>query len=226
MSLVKGEDVLLEFYNSGVWEPYGCARSCTLTTVTELIETTVTGAGQFKYFTPTVNSYTGNCDGVVSLNLPGMLTLYKLRQFQLGHVLQRARFSRLAMDGTSTYIDTVEFYITNISDTSSFDNVSTFTIEMQGTGVLDQSIIEPPIIITKVKRYEYTGTGGEMGFTEPLLINKDILEANKDGLGNSKIITSGAPASKEVKYTSASGTFAWAVEFEAGEEAYVLYQDL
>ncbi len=225
MSLVTGENCLLEFYHDGDWEPYACARSITLSTTTELIETSVTGSGKNKHFTPTVNTISGNADGVTHLNKPGFLTLFQLRQFQLGHVKQRCRFTRTANDG-SLYIDTVDFFITNVTDTSSFDNISTFTMEFQGTGVLGQTIIEPDPIITKVKRLEYTGVGGELGFTNALLIDKDIIAVNKDGLGNSKIVTTGSPASKEVKYTAATGTLLWAVEFEPNEEAYVLYQDM
>lgn len=226
MSLVTGENVIVEFYHNGNWVPYACARSCTLSTITELIEVSVTGSGKYKHFTPTVNSFTGNIDGIVALNKPGFLTLFQLRQFQLAHVLQRVRFTRGAQDGVSFYVDTIDFFITNVTDTSSFDNVSTFTLELQGSGVLGQTLIEPPLIITKVKRYEFTAVGAELGFTEALLINKDILEVNKDGLGNSKIVTTGSPASKEVKYVTATGQFIWAVEFEPLEEAYVLYQDL
>lgn len=226
MSLVRGENAVFKFYDGGEWKPYACARSCTFTSVTELIETTVTGGGKYKHFTPTVNSFTGNCDGIVSLGNSGMLTLYNLRQMQLGHVLQRAQFTRTAEDGVNVYIDTVDFYITNCSDTSSFDNVASFTIEMQGIGVIDQSLIAPPVIITRMKRFEYTGAGGEVSFTEATLINKDILSVVKDGLGQCGIITSGSPASKEVKYTDTTGTFTFAVQFETGEQAYVLYQDL
>lgn len=226
MSLVRGENVVFEFYDGGEWKPYACARACTLSTTTELIETTVTGAGKYKHFTPTVNSFTGNCDGIVSLGNSGMLTLYNLRQMQLAHVLQRVRFTRTAENGVDVYTDSVDFYITNCTDTSSFDNVASFTVEMQGTGVVDQSLITPPIIITKVKRFEYTGSGGETSFSNAALVNKDILSVVKDGLGQCGIITAGSPASKEVKYTTGTGGFEFAVEFEAGEQAYVLYQDL
>ena len=225
MSVVRGENCLLEAYHSGNWEPYACARSCSLSSVTEMVEVSVTGSGKYKHFAPTVNSFTGNIEGITHLNKPGFLTLYQLRQFQLGHVLQRVRFTRESDDG-NFYINTVDFYITNVTDTISFDNVNTFTVDLQGTGVLGQTIFEPPIIITAVKRYEFTAVGGELGFTEALLENKDILAVHKDGIGNSKIVTSGSPASKEVKYTTGTGTFLWAVEFEPGEEAYILYQDL
>ena len=225
-TIVRGDNVLVEFYQSGNWFGYACARSCSFSSSTELIETSVTGSGKFKHFTPTVNSFSGNIDGITSL--PGTTTvdLFKLRQYQLGHVLQRIRFKRLANNGNS-YTDNVEFFITNVTDTSSFDNISTFTVELQGTGVLGQTIIQPPIIITAVKRYEYTAVGGELGFTDALLIGKDIISVSKNGLDNAKLITTGSPASKEVKYTIATGTFLWAIEFEtAGEVAVILYQDL
>lgn len=226
MSLVRGENVLLQFYHDGVWKPYACARSCTFTTTTELVEVTVTGGGKNKHFKPTVNSFGGQCEGITSLGNAGLLTIYQLRQFQLGHVLQRSRFTRTADNSTSIYIDEVDFYITSVEDTSSFDNVSTFTIQLQGTGVIDQTIIDPPPTDSTLMRIEFTAAGGETSFTDPLLIDKYILAIHKDGIGNSKIITSGTPASKECKYTAATGTFTWAIAFEPLEEAYVIYRDL
>jgi hypothetical protein len=227
MSLVKGENCVYEFYDGGQWKPYACSRSISFSSTTELIETTVTGAGKNKHFTPTVNSFTGSADGIVSLGNSGMLTLYNLRQYQLGHVLQRVRFTRAANDGVSFYIDTVDFYITNITDTASFDNIATFTMEMQGTGVIDQIIIEPPVIITKVKRYEFTVVGGEYGFTIPLLINKDIISVVRTGYDYCALVDAPAsPASDEVAYDTLTGEFLWVIEFESIEKAYVLYQDI
>lgn len=226
MSIVSGTNCLLEFYDGGQWKPYACARSISLSTQTELIETTVTGAGKNKHFTPTVNSFSGNADGVTSLNVSGNLTLYELRQYQLGHVKQRVRYTRVAQDGVSTYIDTVDFFITDVSDTSSFDNISTFTLTFQGTGVVDQTIINPPPITAIVKRYEFTVVGGEYGFTIPLLIGKDIISVVRTGYDYCAIVTTGSPASDEVLYTTGTGAFLWEIEFESIEKAYCLYQDI
>jgi hypothetical protein len=136
------------------------------------------------------------------------------------------RFTRTAEDG-SVYIDMVEFYITNITDVSSFDNISTFTVELQGTGVLDQTIIVPPVIITQVKRYEFTVVGGDFGFTIPLLINKDVISVVRTGYDYCGLVSAPAsPASDEVAYDIATGGFLWAIEFESIEKAYALYQDL
>lgn len=225
-SLIKGENVVLEFYMGGVWKPYACARSCTLSIATELKETTVTGAGKFKHFTPTVNSFSVAFDGISSLNDAAVLNIYDLRELQLNHVLCKARFYRTADNGSSYYVSEVDFYITNSEDTNPFDNISTFTLQGQGVGVPGQTLINPPTTTTTVRRYEYTGTGGEAQFTASLLINKSILAVHKDGIGFSKLITSGTPASKEAKYTAASGRIDFPIAFEPGEEAYVLYQDL
>ncbi len=74
-------------------------------------------------------------------------------------------------------------------------------------------------------RYEYTGVGSESFFTDAALINRYILEANKDGLGF-RVILSGTPVNKEVKYDIATGRFDWSVPYEAGEESYIIWSEL
>jgi hypothetical protein len=228
MEKIEGKYCLLESYNDGNWVQWACARSCTFISTVEYIETTVTGAGKDKHFTPTVNSFIGTIEGISVFEdgSTDFLALSQLRIKQLGHELQRVRYLRGNKANTLFYTTAADFYISEISDTSSFDNVNTFNINLIGTGVPDHTIITPPTIITKVKRFEYAGTGGEVSFTSSTLINKDILSVVKDGLGQCRIITSGSPASKEVKYTTGTGQFTFAVQFEAGEPAYVIYQDM
>ena len=74
---------------------------------------------------------------------------------------------------------------------------------------------------------DYSPVQDATSFAVASLIGKDILEVVKDGIGFCKIITSGTPVSKEVKYTSSTGTFEFAIPFDSGEESpYVLYQDI
>ncbi len=226
MSHVQGKNVVLFIYDGGVWKPYACARSVTFTVNTDMMETSVSGHGRFATYIPTKNSLTASMEGVVSLSEPGSLTLADLRQRQIGHQLLLMRFQRTA-DNADVYTDEASLYITSSSDTGSYDDMNLFSIELQGTGVITQVFTAQPTAgDVVVERYEYTGTGGEAGFTDAVLIGKDILEVNKDGIGNSKIITSGTPVSKEVKYISSTGQFIWAIPFEPGEEAYILYQTI
>jgi len=225
MATVNGKNVTFLIYDNGGWRMYACARSCSLTTSISTIETSTTGSGKWASFEPQKNGWTGSIDGVVNLDKPNMLTLPDLRQRQMSHTKLLIRYERVDESG-NVYTDEGWAIITSATDTGSIDDVATFSIEVQGTGALTQIFTPTQFELSAVRRYEFTASGYETGFTEPLLAGKDILFVDKDGIGNSKIITSGSPASKEVLYGTADGSFTWAMEFEPGEEAVVLYQDI
>jgi hypothetical protein len=76
----------------------------------------------------------------------------------------------------------------------------------------------------QVFRLEYTGIGGEAGFTNSNLATKRIISVSKDGIDFSQIIFSGTPTDKQVLYISSSGGIAFAINLEPGEQVVVLYQ--
>lgn len=228
MSLVNGKDVDLYLFNSGVWKLCACARSVSLNTVKEFIETSVSGNGVWASFLPAKSSFTGTLDGVVSLNETGMLGLPDLRQKQSDGAALLFRFQRIDADG-HIYTDQGTIYISSISDVCSFDNVAVFNVGFQGSGLLTLDfapIVPVPIGGVLVNRYEWTAAGGELGFTDSSLINKYILEVNTDGKGDGKILFGGIPVGDDVLYNILTGAFTWAIPFEAGEEVYILYQDI
>lgn len=73
-------------------------------------------------------------------------------------------------------------------------------------------------------RIEYTATGGEVGFSDAALQNKNIIEVNKDGVSCTEIITSGSPIDKQALYNTVTGAITMALPFEPGEKLFVLYQ--
>jgi len=76
----------------------------------------------------------------------------------------------------------------------------------------------------QIFRLEYTGIGGEAGFTDTNLIDKVILDVTNDGISCSKLITTGSPVDKQVKYDSATGAISFWIDLEPGVEVVVLYQ--
>lgn len=223
---VKGQNAVAYVFDNGIWKLYVCATGIELSVNTELIETSVTGAGKWATYAPTKNSFTVSLSGAVSLNETGMLTLPDLRQKQIAQETLLVRYQRTD-EGGNIYTDELNFFITNSTDTGPFDGLNTFTIQGQGTGAITQ-IFTPIVPIPGgsgiVYRYEFTCTAGQITLTDSILVGKTILEFNMDGLGAGKIITSGTPLGQEVKYTSSSGQFNWAIPAENGEEAYILYQ--
>lgn len=226
MAKVLGDNAVLFFYDSGVWKLYACDRTVTLDVQTEVIETSVSGSGDWATFKPTKNSGTAQMDGVVSLNEVNKLTLPDLRQKQYTFTELLMRFQYTATDGT-VYTEQGTFIITGSNSVGSYNSVSVFTIQLKLTGPLTQ-VFTPTVtnLTTKDMRYEYTAAGGEFGFTNGTLAGKYILVVGRDGIGNSKIILSGTPVNKEVLYTTGPGSFAWATPLEPGEEVFIVYRDI
>jgi len=222
MDLVLGRDIVVYTYDNGQWKMFACARTATFTLNTTMIETTSIGSGSFSSFLPQKHSFTGSIDGLTNLDNTN-LRLSDFRALQLNKQALLMRFERTSIDG-DTYTSEGTFYITSSTDTGSYADISTFAIELQGSGALTEIFTPTPITPNAVTRLEYTGIGGEYSFTDSSLIGKDVVIINKDGIGNSKIILSGTPINKEAKFDSTTGTITWGIPFEPGEEAYVIYQ--
>jgi hypothetical protein len=223
---VRGENVVCYIFDSGVWKLYVCATNCELNVATEFIETSISGAGLWATFQPTKNSFTLTLSGVVSLNETGSLGLADLRQKQISQENILMRFQRTDSAG-NVYTDELNFFITNSTDSGSFDGMNIFNIAGQGTGAITQiftPVVPVPIGAGLVYRYEFTATLNQTSLIDTILVGKTILEFNMDGLGSGKIIFSGTPLGTEVKYTPANGQFDWAIPSEDGEQGYILYQ--
>jgi hypothetical protein len=231
LNLVTGENVVGYIFDS-TWKPIVCSRSLSLSLSTAYLKTSVSGSGADETIEPTENSATANIDGLVSLQEPGTLSLADLQALQESHTPLLFRFQRTSLAG-NVYTSQAMFFIVSSQDTGSFDGMNTFTIEMRRTGSIIQIYVPTPnpLNSNKVKRYpalnvSLSMAGGEVSFTSSLLIGKDILSVVKDGMGQAIIITSGIPVGKECLYDTTTGTFTFAVQFETGEEAYVLFQDI
>lgn len=229
MSLVKGENAIGYIYDAGQWKLFICARDISMSIDTEVIETTVTGSGNYKTFEPTVHAAKVSLSGVVSLNESGVLTLADLHALQLAKTKLYFRYTMTSQDG-DTYRREFYAYIVNSIDTGSFDGVATFQMELQVSGSITQVFTPPSPTTGTVYRYPAAGSSapvaaGTYTVNIPSLVNKTILGVWKDGVGNNDIITAGTPVGKEVLYDSSTGDFTWAVPFD-GETFFILYQNV
>lgn len=93
-----------------------------------------------------------------------------------------------------------------------------------GASKMDGNLADPSIInpIPMAYVYNFEAVGGETGFTDASLISKTIIGAYKDGIAY-KVIISGTPDFKEVKYTASTGAFEFGNPFYDGEVAIIQY---
>src|SRR6187399_1138337 len=134
MALVRGENVVVQIYNGGVWEFYACAQSASIEIETSLIETSTTGTGVNRTSIPEANSFSGSLTGLVNLDKPGLITLPSLIVLQLGHQLLQTRFT-FTDEAGNVFIFKGDFYITNSSISGGIGDAAGFNISLKGTGV-------------------------------------------------------------------------------------------
>ena len=227
MAIVQGNNVSLYIWDVDAYKLYACATDCSITLSTDTIETSVTGSGEWVSIMPQKHSWSGVANGVTNLDFDNNLTLGDLRTKQMAMTQIIIRFEYIDDDGT-VYTETGNAYITRSTSTGEVNNVSTFSIEFEGTGALtldggtggNGTTTNSAYIF----RYEYTATLGETTITDTALIDRRILVVSKDGVSFGPIITSGTPINKEVLYDSATGVLTFPIAMEDDEELFILYQ--
>lgn len=226
MSLIRGDNVIIYIYDGGLWKPVVCGRSCTLNTQAESIETSITGSGAWRTYEYTALTWTASLEGLIYLQKTNSLSTSDLRAMQYGRVKILMRYQRTDTAG-NVYLEEGYGLITGISDTGDTGSAATFSLEIRGTGPLTIVFTPTPIDPTaKVKRLEYTASGGESSFSNAALQGKDIVMVTLDGISRSKIITAGTPTDQEAKYTSGSGTITFPMALDNDMQVTVLYQDI
>lgn len=225
MSFVNGKNVVLYAYNDGEWKAIVCGRDCSYTLETDEIEISQLGTGSYYAFKPVKHTATFTFDGLIALDLSNTLSLADLRAYQMAKLPILMRYERVD-DLDNVYTEEAIGYIISSSDNGSHNDISTFNLTIKASGVVTISFIHTNTQAGKMTRFEYTGIGGETSFSNASLIAKDIQVVTKDGVAFSRIITTGTPVSKEVKYISSTGTIEFAMTVEPGEEIVINYQSL
>jgi predicted secreted protein len=136
MAKVSGEDVIVSINVADVLTPIACARSITFDINNELIETSITGNGNFRTYIPGALDWSGTIEGLVYIykeNNPynGLGQLYDLI---INGTPITINYYEVDVDGVTFLNKTGTAYIESINETSSFDNMVTFTANIKGTG--------------------------------------------------------------------------------------------
>jgi hypothetical protein len=225
MSVVKGENVVLSFFDGGFYKPAACGLSCTFEYTTELLNTSVRGTGNFSTFVPSVDTWGVSCDGIVSLEETNKLDLAELRQIQINHQQIYIRFTRTSITG-EVYECNGYCYITASADTGNFGGMNTFSITLKGNGAFTQTFVPSPINPPGTMHDFYINlSGAQTGDTYYVMAtNKDIIGAFRQI--DQIIITSGSPSINQIKYDSTTGILSWLNPLEADEVIHIQYQDL
>jgi hypothetical protein len=73
-----------------------------------------------------------------------------------------------------------------------------------------------------VDAWEYNATGGETTISNANIINDEVLDVRRNGIGLD-VISAGTPTGSQVKYIPATGSFEFGMALGAGEWIVVIY---
>lgn len=139
LSNIQGKDVEVNIFYNGGWRLYYCAVECNLTVSTATIETSTTGSGDWVKVVGQKKSWSGTLSGVVKLDSGGNMNLFSLRALQFAMTPIQIRFVRTDTNGNS-YTSEGTAIIVSSSDTGNINDFNTFSIDLQGTGALVDTV--------------------------------------------------------------------------------------
>lgn len=227
-NIVKGENVTVFKYDDTIfaWVPYACARSCSFTIETDTIETSITGSGKYRTFVPRSNASVGTLEGLTQLGLANNLSIADLITLQINHEILLMRWEDVADNG-QVFTKELEMFITNSTQTASFDNVATFSVSLQGTGAITLVYTPTPIIQGIMYRKEFILPA----FADNVVLSEldgitidNVISIILDNSDASIIIGSGTPVGQEVKYTSSGAIITFPFAPDMNLNGYVSYQ--
>lgn len=227
--IVLGKNVVVFRYNESIseWTPYACYRSCTLSIDREVVETSITGNGFARTFEYGAISYTGALEGLLELEKPNNWSGADAIVQQLAGEKQLMRFEYESVNG-DIFTFEATFLITNNTITSSFDNVTTDSVSLQGSGMPTIVYTPTPIIQGIMYRTEFILPAGETEVTIPEVNGvtiENIIGVGLDGYDYPNIIGAGTPVGTEVRYTPAGAVLKFPyADADNNRNGFIQYQ--
>jgi predicted secreted protein len=136
MGKVSGSDVVLFINVAAVDVPLACARSITFDIANELIETSITGNGSYRTYIPGALEWSGSIEGLVFIykDVIDKVGLGQIYDFITTKQAITLTWYEQDIEGVTFLQKTGTGYIESVNETSSFDNMVTFTCNFRGTG--------------------------------------------------------------------------------------------
>ena len=228
-NIVVGKNVIVFKFDASLsaWVPYACARSCTFTLETSSLETSITDAGTFRTYIPQSHTFTADMEGLTQLKKANHLSIADLMKLQIDMEIMLMRFQDESNNG-DVFIKEAMFFIKQSTQTSSFDNVATFSVSLQGTGALTLVYTPTPIINPVMYREQFVLPAGETSVTVPAVNGvaiDDVIGIGLEFSGYPDIIGSGTPIGQEVLYQPSGATLTFPYpDFDTDRKGFIQYQ--
>lgn len=131
--IVHGKDVVLTVDAGNGFSPICCGRTASLTTSTDIAETSTLGTGTWKTYKGMRNSFTISAGGLVSYDMN--VSISTMRSLQANFTIVNFQFTGIDRKGNVEKY-TGSFIITSIGTPTSYNGNFEYSVEGKGTGAL------------------------------------------------------------------------------------------
>ena len=197
--MISGSDIVLYKYDSVLAKdiPIACGLEANLSIVSELKEVTSQTSARYREFRPDINSWSISARGLTFLNdqynYSYLMTAIKNQEtFLIKYVIDNGTILGLTIFSGNVYI-------TNYEMTGTFDEISTYTIQLQGTGTfsLSGTVVTPggTVIIsgTTIQVFQVVASGGETSINFSGTTGLDAVYASRGGTTIQPLAFAGSP---------------------------------
>ena len=134
MAKVSGSSVVL--YLSDDFYPTACARSITFDLSNDIIETSVKGSGNFRTYVQGAITWGGTIEGLTLLTdgTTSEITVANLYNWIVTGLTGSVQWYEADVNHDYYLIKQGQILIESVNETSSFDNMVTFTANFKGIG--------------------------------------------------------------------------------------------
>lgn len=222
--IVKADGIVIYHKLGGAYYPIACGTSATINITADKIELAPYSSGKWRSYEYGRVTGTISTTGLIKINAgASAYGPLELLDFQLSFLKVLTKYVITDPNNNS------KTYEVNCL-------VDDFTIETEAGGTATYSMTmtmtsDPTFIQTApdpggvdVEAWEYYATGGETTISNAAIINDEVLDVRRNGIGL-EIINVGTPTGNQVKYISASGSFEFGMALGVDEWILVIYID-
>lgn len=222
--IVKADGIVIYHKLGGAFYPLACGTSATINITADKIELAPYSSGKWRSYEYGRVTGTISTSGLIKINAgASAYGPLELLDFQLSFLKVLTKYVISDTNGNS------KTYEVNCL-------VDDFTIETEAGGTATYSMTmtmtsDPTFIQTApdpggidVQAWEYNATGGETTISNASIINDEVLDVRRNGIGL-EIISVGTPTGNQVKYISNTGSFEFGMALGVDEWILVIYID-
>jgi len=222
--VVKPDGIVIYHKLGSNYYPIACGTSATITVTTDKIELAPFGSGKWRSFEYGRTTGTISTTGLIKVNAGATnYSPFDLIDYQYAHLKVLTKYVITDPQNNSKTYE-VNCLIDEITINAEAGGVATYSMTM--TMISDPAFVQTPIDTggADVDAWSYDATGGETSISDVSLVNVELLDVRRNGIGLD-IINTGSPTGSQVLFVPSTGTLTFGMALGAGEWILAIYVD-